>query len=275
MNQAFNAAHSKISDTYPQISLAQMKWWRWDMSGETLVWTSCHSWCSQLFIVWQPEVSALARQTTAPVSTPIIFVIELAISPIAEYADSGYAVLQCLQRLFHMTQRMRTADLLQAAKFSQGLTSGKVTNSLSASCSNNALCKSGAKCLRAASLCLLTVMPVQHQVVKCSQLRCIRSYRAGFHIFDIAIWMQVVLLFGFSTSCTFDPCVNCSHDTNRMYAVALNSCFKCCSMHWTMLVHFELHPETWLWAVKQASRSCTVNCHGQWFSDIHLPLCLP
>ena len=79
MNQAFNAAHSKTSDTYPQISLAQMKWWRWDMSGETLVWTSCHSWCSQLCMVWQLEASALARQTTAPVSTPIIFVIELAI----------------------------------------------------------------------------------------------------------------------------------------------------------------------------------------------------
>ena len=148
------------------------------------------------------------RQTTAPVSTRIVVVIELAISPIAEYADSGSAVLQCLQHLLHMFQRMLPADLVQATMFSQGLTSGKVTNSLCGSCSNNALCKSGANILRAPSLCLLFVLPVQHQLGKCSQLQWIRSYRTGFHTFDIARWMQVVPQFGLSTTSTTDPIVN-------------------------------------------------------------------
>ena len=38
-----------------------------------------------------------------------------------------------------MTQRMPPADVYQATMFSQGLMSGKVTNSLSGSCSNNAI----------------------------------------------------------------------------------------------------------------------------------------
>ena len=47
-------------------------------------------------MVSQLEASAPTRQATAPVSTPIIFVIELAFLLMVEYADSAYAVLQCL-----------------------------------------------------------------------------------------------------------------------------------------------------------------------------------